>query len=265
MRTWIHFLMLQPQIRKTGLLVALVGACLLGAQVQADPLDLAQKAAQSTAHSGQKTQKKVEKLDDQSQQLLIEYRQILAESEQLELYNKQMASIIESQEQELESIARQISEIETTERGILPLMSRMLDSLEQFVALDTPFLIQERSTRIALLKDILTRSDVSVSEKFRRILEAYQVEVEYGRNIEAYRARLDDVTYDFLRVGRVALYRLNKDASQAWAWHPQKQWQPVASGDMRDLRKALKIAQQTAAPDLLILPMPTPASLKGAN
>lgn len=258
--------MFQPHILKNGLLVSFLGACLMSTQVQADALNKAQQTTQATEQAGKNTQAKVEKLDDQNQQLLLDYRQVLAETEQLELYNKQMTEIVGNQQKELESIARQIAEIETTERGVLPLMSRMLDSLEQFVALDTPFLLQERTTRIALLQDLLTRADVSVSEKFRRILEAYQVEVEYGRNIEAYRARMDEVTYEFLRVGRVALYRMNKDASQAWVWHGgQKQWLPVASGAMRDLRKAFKVAQQTAAPDLLTLPLPTPASLQGAN
>lgn len=231
---------------------------------QADNLNNAQQRIQQTDQTGRQSQAKVDRLDDQAQSLLIEYRQIRAETEQLALYNQQMTSIVHSQEQELESLARQIKEIVNTERGILPLMSQMLDSLERFVALDVPFLKDERSSRIALLKDLLVRSDVTVSEKFRRILEAYQVEVEYGRNIEAYRAKLDNVSYDFLRVGRVALYRLSNDGSQAWVWHPKKQWLALDNGYLRDLRKALKVAQQTSAPDLLTLPLPTMASLQGA-
>lgn len=261
----VHFLMFQQQFSKAPLLVGFLGAILCSATLQADPLKQAQQTTQATDQAGNRTQVAVDKLDDRKQQLYIEYRQLLAETEQLSLYNKQMTEIVNNQQNELASIARQISEIENTERGVLPLMSRMLDSLEQFVLLDTPFLLQERTTRIALLQDLLTRADVSVSEKFRRILEAYQVEVEYGRNIEAYRARMDDVTYDFLRVGRVALYRMSKDGQQAWLWHPEKDWLVVEKSAMRDLHKAFKIAQQTAAPDLLHLPLPTLASLKGAN
>lgn len=231
------------------------------AAVNADDLTKSQQKITQTDQSGKKSQVKIDGLDDQSQALFIEYRQVLAETEQLALYNRQMTAIVESQDQELISIAKQISEIERTERGILPLMSRMLDSLETFVELDTPFLKQERATRIAMLNDLLLQADVTVSEKFRRVLEAYQIEVDYGRNIEAYRAKQDNISYDFLRVGRLALYRLSNDGQQAWLWHPNKEWIALDSGYMRDLRKALKVAQQTAAPELLTIPLPTQASL----
>ena len=257
--------MQQQPIFKSGLLAGFLGICLFSSSLQADSLTDAQQKVQTSEAAAKRTQTQVDTLDDQAQRLFHEYRQVSAEVEQLTLYNQQMMEIIGHQESELESIARQITEIEHTERGVLPLMSRMLDSLAQFVELDTPFLLQERSTRIALLQDLLVRADVSVSEKFRRILEAYQVEVEYGRTIEAYRARQDDVMYEFLRVGRVALYRMSKDGSEASVWHPKKQWLPVASGDLRELRKAYKVAQQTAAPDLLTLPLPTLTSLQGSK
>lgn len=240
-----------------------VAGLLFSLGVQADPLSTAQQQISTTDQSGRQSQQTIERLDDQTQQLLNEYRQLRAETDQLALYNRQMTSIVNSQETELASLARQILEVERTERGILPLMSRMVDSLEQFVQLDTPFLAQERSARVVLLQDLLLRADVTVSEKFRRVLEAYQIEVDYGRNIEAYRAQLDGVSYDFLRIGRLALYRLSNDGVQAWVWHPQQQWLALDSDYLRDLRKALKVAQQTAAPELLVVPLPTPASLKG--
>ncbi len=257
-RQRIFTAMIKQPLAITGLSLFLFA---ISVSATADDLNKSQQKITQTDQSAIKSQVKIDGLDDQSQNLLMEYRQVLAETEQLALYNRQMTAIVNSQQQELVSIARQIAEIERTERGILPLMSRMLDSLEQFVALDTPFLKQERGTRIAMLGDLLLQADVTVSEKFRRVLEAYQIEVDYGRNIEAYRAKQDNVSYDFLRIGRLALYRLSNDGQQAWVWHPRKDWIALDSGYMRDLRKALKIAQQTSAPELLIIPLPTQASL----
>lgn len=246
---------------KTRLAIA---GLFLSLAAQADQLAPAQQQITATAEAGRQSQGAVERLDDETMRLLGEFRQLRAETDQLALYNRQMTTIVNSQEEELVSIARQIVEIERTERGILPLMSRMLDSLEQFVEFDAPFLAQERGTRVELLKDLLTRADVTTSEKFRRVLEAYQIEVDYGRNIEVYRAQQDGVSYNFLRVGRLALYRLTNDNEKAWLWHPRKQWLELDSGYLRDLRKALKVADQTTAPELLVLPLPTPASLQGA-
>lgn len=223
----------------------------------AETLSASEKAIASADAAGRASQKKVEGLDDESQRLLNEYRQLKAETDQLRLYNEQMSRIVANQEQELSSLDRQISEIERTEQGVLPLMLRMLDNLESFVELDTPFLPNERESRVALLKDMMSRADVTTSEKFRRVLEAYQVEVDYGRNIEAYRGQLNNVAYDFLRIGRVALYRLSNDGTEAWIWDRNtRDWNTLDAAYLQDLRKALKVAQQTAAPELLTLPMP---------
>jgi len=92
------------------------------------------------------------------------------------------------------------------------------------------------------------------------------VEVDYGRNIEAYRGQMDNISYDFLRVGRLALYRISNDGQHAWLWHKgESQWLALDDGYMRDLRKALKVAQQIAAPELMVLPLPTQASLKSVT
>ena len=104
----------------------------------------------------------------------------------MEKYNKQLASQVEDQEKEMASIEKQLVEIETTNREVQPLMQQMVDTLQRFVALDVPFLIQERTNRVQSLQDLMPRADVAISEKYRRIIEAYQIELEYGRTLETY-------------------------------------------------------------------------------
>lgn len=225
---------------------------------QADAVKKAESRVTQTDSQGRASQRRIDGLDERTQTMLNEYRQLKSEVEQLALYNRQMQQIIDSQNTELASLDAQIGEIERTERGILPLMLRMTQSLEQFVALDVPFLNNERAKRIAQLKDLLKQADITVSEKFRRVLEAYQIEVDYGRNIEAYRQEQEGRLYDFLRIGRVALFRFNQDKTQGWAWiADKKQWQVLDEVYLKDLKKAYKVARQVSAPELLILPMPT--------
>ena len=83
-------------------------------------------------------------------------------------------------------------------------MLKMIDALDQFVELDMPFLLEERRQRVAFLRTLLERSDVTVAEKFRRLLEAYEIENDYGRTIESYKGSLDvdgaSREVDFLRI-----------------------------------------------------------------
>ncbi len=221
-------------------------------------LQQAEQTNKQTEKQAQASQQRINQLDERAQNTLNQYRQLKSEVEQLELYNKQMQKIIENQQQELQSMDAQIQEIERTERGILPLMQRMISSLTQFIQADIPFLDNERQRRVAQLNALMQQADTTVSEKFRRVLEAYQIEVDYGRNIEAYRQEQAGKIYDFLRIGRVALFRVNQDKTQAWAWEKQeKTWHKLDNAYLKDLKKAYKVAKQISAPQMLILPMPT--------
>lgn len=217
--------------------------------------------------SAAKSQQKINNTDDALQALLQEYRETNSEIDQLKLYNKQMTAIVANQDAEIQKIDQQVREIEFTEQGILPLMSQMLDSLDQFNQLDLPFLQAERATRLAKLRNLMSRADITVSEKYRRVLEAFQIEVEYGRTLETYREKADDnIVYDYLRIGRTSLYRLTLAGDAAWAWDKTRaNWQPLAKDVLRDVRKAQNVARQTAAPELLTLPLPAPAQFKGAQ
>jgi len=206
------------------------------------------------------SQKKIDGLSDKTRKMLGQYRSTTHQTETLLTYNKHLNDLLVSQKQEKESLQQQLAEIETTQREIVPLILRMLDSLDKFVALDLPFLPEERSQRIAKLKQMIVRADVTNAEKFRRILEAYQVENDYGNTIEAYRADLTVAgvasSVDFLRLGRVALYYQRFDGSETGYWDKeQKQWLPLADDYRNAIRNGLRIARKETAPDLLVLPI----------
>jgi hypothetical protein len=142
-------------------------------------------------------------------------------------------------------------------------MIKMVEVLEQFVELDTPFLPEERNSRVAQLKEMMDRADVNLSEKYRRILEAYQVETEYGRTLEAYQGELDtedrNRTVDFLRVGRVGLYYRTLDQMEAGMWDQETQsWQQLPRDSVQSVIQGLKVARKQLPPDLLTLPVKTP-------
>ena len=206
------------------------------------------------------TQEQIVKLDEQTRILLAEYQSTSKEYDSLKLYNDQVQKIINSQIDEIESILIKIDELDQTNQRIVPFMLRMIDGLENFIQLDLPFLLDERTDRLNNLKVTMDRGDISTSEKFRLIIEAYKTELEYGRTIEAYRDNImiDDVetSADFLRIGRIALTYLTVDGSKGGYWDTNSQsWEKASSSIKRSTADALKVASKQAPPALIKIPV----------
>lgn len=224
----------------------------------ADDADAQKSAAAS--------QERIDGLDDETQKLLAEYRRVKNETESLQTYNAQIAAQIPSQVEEMQQLERQLQEVEATSRDVLPLMQRMLATLQQFVELDLPFLPEERKKRVATLLEMMDRANVSISEKFRRVVEAYQIEMEYGRTLEAYEGKLGDGeqarTVQFLRVGRVALMYQTLDQKETGYWDSEKKAWVVDNEYKPAFAKNVAVAKKLGAPDLLVVPVPAPKEVK---
>ncbi len=210
-----------------------------------------------------RSQGRIESVDDETQKLLTEYRRALSDAESYATYADQLSAQVHSQSEEIAEIDRQLLEVETTSREVLPLMQSMLDTLERFVELDVPFLPEERAKRIEALKEAMTRADVTISEKYRRIVEAYQVEMDYGRTIEAYEGELagpgDDIrTVQFLRVGRVTLLYQTLDGRETGYWDADRKSWMVAPEYGHSFREGVAVAKKARAPEMLIVPVPAP-------
>ena len=206
------------------------------------------------------TQDQIIDLDEQTRILLAEFQSTSKEYESLKLYNDQVQKIINSQLEEIESIILKIDELDQTNQRIVPLMLKMIDGLENFILLDLPFLMNERTGRVSNLKSTMDRGDISTSEKFRLITEAYKTELEYGRTIEAYRDNIliDDVetSADFLRIGRIALTYLTVDGSKGGYWDTNSSsWEKSTSSIKRSTADALKVATKQAPPALIKIPV----------
>lgn len=261
--------------RSAGFGALLAGALFASAAAYAAPNEPAKKPAEApkvdpakakavigeqagTDAAAKQVQQTINTLDDKTRDATSEYRSTLQEVDSLKRYNEQLDLQVQSQTEEMTSIQQQIVQIERTAREITPLLVKMVNTLESFVSLDMPFLPDERKQRVAQLKEMMARADVTLSEKYRRIMEAWQIEVEYGRTIEASQGKVEDKTVDFLRIGRIALLYQALDGDETAYWDSStKAW--VVDGDYRKyVKDGLKIARKQGAPNLLIAPVPAP-------
>ncbi|MCP4040445.1 MAG: DUF3450 domain-containing protein [Gammaproteobacteria bacterium] len=228
-----------------------------------NPLKAALDTSVTSNRQETKTQKRIEGLNDKTNVMLEEYLQLCRELEVLSAYNAQLGRLVDSQEDEKDSVREQMDSLTATQREVIPLMLRMVVSLQEFVAVDHPFLPQERRLRVGQLLELMDRADVSIGEKYRRVLEAYQVEMEYGRTIEAYRGELktDSATrtVEFLRLGRVGLYYQTLDRREVGQWDTTAGgWHTLPDHYSLPILKGLRIARKQSAPALLYLPTPPP-------
>ncbi|MHA6495167.1 DUF3450 domain-containing protein [Pseudomonas borbori] len=242
----------------------LLGAALLlsSTPLLAAPLDAALDESQRLAVEAKASQARIEQLDDASREMLTEYRNALQQTEALQGYNEQLKQLVAAQREELAGYQQQLEGIERTQEAVTPQMRRMVEVLGEFIAADLPFLPDERSDRLAQLQELLPRADVSLAEKYRRILEAYQIESDYGRTLEAWRGELlgedGSRSVEFLRLGRVMLYYQTLDGHESGWWDPKsRSWQVLEGDARRPLRQAIGIARQEQAPALLDLPVKT--------
>ena len=208
----------------------------------------------------QQSQERINNIVEGTRSLEDQYRAINKEIDGLRVYNRLMVAQTEGQQAVLADIGLSMDQVDVINRQIFPLMERMIDGLEQSVNLDVPFLMAERSDRIDNLKDIMARSDVSVAEKFRKVMEAYQIENDYGSTIETYKETLtlaDGTTrdYNMLRIGRVGLYFQSEDSNITGRWDNETRDWVLENGARNEVRKGLRIANQLIAPELLLLPV----------
>ena len=223
-------------------------------------LDKSLDISTNSINSGAANQERLNKIDDETRLLEFDYKDTIKEYENLKLYNDQLQRIINSQEEEIISILNQIDELDNININLIPIMLKMIDALDKFVSLDIPFLKSERTERVSNLKSIMDRGDISTSEKFRKVTEAYQIESDYGRTIEAYRSEVnfegETFNADFLRVGRVSLAFVTSNGDKAGYWNKSSSsWEESSASVKRSTIEGLKIALKQAPPTLITIPL----------
>lgn len=247
---------------KTFTLGAIASAALLSGATQAQELlDNTVGTETKINVDAAASQKRVSQLAQQTADLITEYRSVVRSTESLTIYNDQLEKVVTDQRSEVVSINEQLEGLEATNRGVVPLMLEMIDALDQIVEADMPFRLEERRDRVLALRDMMDLADVTTSEKYRRIMEAYQGELEYGRTTEAYSESLPTTgqTVEFLRVGRTLLvYQTSDQEITGWFNPTTREYEELPAKYRLEVKEGLAIARNEKAPSLVVLPVPGP-------
>ncbi|MBT8081233.1 MAG: DUF3450 domain-containing protein [Gammaproteobacteria bacterium] len=235
---------------------------MISGSVFAQTVDQVLQADQRRLNLAQQSQERINNIVEGTRSLEDQYRAINKEIEGLKVYNRLMRAQVDGQQATLDDIALSMDRVDVINRQIFPLMERMIDGLEQSIGLDVPFLMEERTERMEDLKTIMERSDVTVAEKFRKVMEAYQIENDYGTSSEFYTQSLtiDGATRSFnmLRIGRIGLYFQSDDTQVTGRWNNEiRDWE-IDNSARNEVRKGLRMARQLIAPELIVIPVEAP-------
>ena len=213
------------------------------------------------------SQQNIDEYADKTKEMLHQYRATLRKIDSLRIYNDQLDKLTANQLETIDSLSDQINSIAETQQNIVPLLLRMIEVLEEFVSLDAPFLQEERTARVNIIKNMMDRPDVSLPDKYRRIMEAYQIEMDYGRTIDTITETIHinntSSTVEILRIGRLSIFFQTLDGKESGYWDKQdNQWKSLSDDYNRSIAQGIQIAKKQAPPDLIKLPIAAPVEIK---
>jgi len=146
--------------------------------------DRVEKPVRDAIDIRQKTQKERDLWREERRKLVDAYEESQRVQKQLEAQKESLTQSSAAVRTRIADKAKQLADIEQISVQIQPFLSELIKRLHQQFNDDMPFLPGERGQRLDTLDRLIMDPHVSVSEKFRKIMEALMVEAEYGRTIE---------------------------------------------------------------------------------
>lgn len=241
--------------------VLILAALLIAGAAAADEVGEALDASLAAQRAARESQQRIDKLDAETRALRDKRRAAEWHALQLAAYAEQLEQEALAAEQQRAGLQAELERVASTGTDLLPLTQRMLAELEAHVAGDLPFLQEIRRRRIDEARALLDDPQRGQAEKFRRVLDAWRSEVEYGYTIGAEDAATDCAgkpgAATLVRIGRVGLYCVAAEARAGARWdRAAKRWVPLEDDDtVAEVARAAAMAREKEPAGLLVLPV----------
>ncbi len=246
-------------MRRTAL-VALLLILVVGQLIAQSSSDDVRETVQGTVDIDQRTQEERDTWASEQAELEARYRTAKADiaylTERAASEEKAVAGLTES----INELERRMHEAGLLQSSLQDTLDTIMGRLEGFVAQDLPFLTEERGRRLEVLRRELVRPDVTGAEKLRRLLEALQIETEYGKSAEVDQQEITldgaPVFVDVLRIGRVSLFWRTPDGDRAGTFDRGSwEWVELPSSYGRTIGNAIEMASRIRPVQLIDLPL----------
>ena len=208
----------------------------------------------------QATQKQEEQWRDDQQKLSALYEKLQTEQEHLKTTRDELKESITDTQRRIADKEKQLAAIEQIRTRIEPFLHESLEALRQQIGEDLPFLPEERRQRAERLAELLEDPEVAISEKYRKVLEAWMVEAEYGNTIEVYQQTIAvenrEMLVNVFRLGRISLFYQTLDHNGCGFFDVAAgTWRPLPDDYNRTLSTAIDIGTKRKPAELMSLPL----------
>jgi TolA-binding protein len=208
----------------------------------------------------QTTQKAEEQWRDERRNLVAVYEQLQQEQKQLEDRKEHLQHDIASTRDRITLKEKQLEDIEQISTQVSPFLQELTGRLRQLISDGLPFLTDERTQRIIRLAELMENPEVSISEKFRKTMEALLVEAEYGNTIEVDQQTIEldkaPSLVNVFRLGRISLFYQTLDRKRCGFYDvAAADWRPLPAAYNRSIQTAIEIGAKRRPVELLTLPL----------
>ncbi len=168
---------------------------------------------------------------------------------------------IESEKKNKAILEKDLERAEKISDTLIPFLEVLYLDLETHVNADLPFAMEERQRRLAFIRSFLDDPLAGLSDKFGRILEAMQIESEYGYSVDVTRQIARDIEGEpaqvrLFRLGRIGLFRVFAKDSRVQKFQKEsKTWQDIDAANASELNKAMDIARKKRVSTMVGLPV----------
>ena len=251
-------------LRSTIILRILIGlviwAPLQSWSANNDVGDRVEKPVQEAIDIRQKTQKVQEHWQEERRKLGDAYEELQQMQKQLEAQKDSLTRTSATARARIAVKGKQLADIEQISVQIQPFLGELIKRLHWQFNDDMPFLVGERQQRLDKLDRLMVDPNVSVSEKFRKIMEALMVEAEYGRTIEVYQETIPvenrAILVNIFRLGRISLFYQTLDQKRCGFYNAASgAWSPLPKSYNYAVQTAMDIGLKRRPVELLTLPI----------
>ncbi len=208
----------------------------------------------------QKSQKQLDQWEQEKAEMIITYEALKQTEERLMAANTALVKEETAHNALLADLTAQKAAHLKIQKEMLPFLKEVQATLEEMVAQDPPFLSEERKNRLERLTGILDDVEISIAEKYRKVMEALFVEAEYGNTIEVTQDKIDlagsEVLADIFRLGRISLFALTLDHQAAGVFNvAENRWTPLAAEYLPSVIAAVEMGSKRRPVEIISLPI----------